>query len=156
MVFAGKYQKDKSEKMVGSKIKILFQGIIPLLMPIFVVGSILFGVVTPTEAASFAVAYALIVGQFLLREIKWSDLPRIFGNAMRDKAVIMIVMLAVAAANWLMTYNRIPNIITDFALRYMTSKWMFLVGIVRPPARHALVSARTANTGGSVLFSQFC
>ena len=96
-------------------------------MPVFVVGSILFGVVTPTEAASFAVAYALIVGLFLLREIKWTDLPRIFGRSMRDTAVIMIIMSAVAAANWLLTYNRIPNMITDFALEFMTAKWMFLI-----------------------------
>jgi tripartite ATP-independent transporter DctM subunit len=127
MVFAGHYQKVEPEKADRSNASILVQGIIPLLMPVFVVGTILFGVVTPTEAASFAVAYALIVGLFLFREIKWSDLPRIFGNAMRDSAVIMIVMASVAAANWLMTYNRIPNMITDFALAYMTAKWMFLV-----------------------------
>jgi len=127
MVFAGEYQKEEPDKAVGSKKKILLQGIIPLLMPIFIVGSILFGVVTPTEAASFAVAYALIVGLFLLREIKWRDLPRIFARSMRDTAVIMIIMSTVGAANWLMTYNRIPNMITDFALEFMTAKWMFLL-----------------------------
>jgi tripartite ATP-independent transporter DctM subunit len=127
MIFAGHYQKAEPEKTDRSKASVLVQGIIPLLMPVFVVGTILFGVVTPTEAASFAVAYALFVGLFLFREIKWSDLPRIFGNSMRDSAVIMIVMAAVAAANWLMTYNRIPNMITDFALAYMTARWMFLV-----------------------------
>jgi tripartite ATP-independent transporter DctM subunit len=127
MVFAGHYEIAESEKSDRSRGNVLIQGIIPLLMPIFVVGSILLGVVTPTEAASFAVAYALIVGLFLFREIKWTDLPKIFAHAMRDSAVIMIVMATVAAANWLMTYNRIPNMITDFALEYMTAKWMFLI-----------------------------
>jgi tripartite ATP-independent transporter DctM subunit len=96
-------------------------------MPVFVVGTILFGIVTPTEAASFAVAYALIVGLFLFRELKWTDLPKIFATSMRDSAVIMIVMATVSAANWLLTYNRIPNMITDFALTFMTAKWMFLI-----------------------------
>ncbi len=127
MVFAGHYQKTEPEKTDRSTASVLLQGIIPLFMPVFVVGTILLGVVTPTEAASFAVAYALIVGLFLFKEIKWSDLPGIFGNSMRDSAVIMIVMASVAAANWLMTYNRIPNLITDFALAYMTARWMFLV-----------------------------
>lgn len=127
MIFAGHYEKAGLEKSGRSKRNILLQGIIPLMMPIFVVGSILLGVVTPTEAASFAVAYALFVGLFLFRELKWKNLPKIFGNAMRDSAVIMIIMASVAAANWLMTYNRIPNIITDFALEYMTARWMFLV-----------------------------
>ena len=127
MVFAGHYQKTEPQKTDRSSASVLLQGIIPLFMPVFVVGTILLGVVTPTEAASFAVGYALIVGLFLFKEIKWSDLPGIFGNSMRDSAVIMIVMASVAAANWLMTYNRIPNMITDFALAYMTARWMFLV-----------------------------
>lgn len=127
MIFAGKYETSSSAASAENKGKILVQGIIPLLMPIFVVGSILMGIVTPTEAASFAVAYALIVGLFVFREIKLSELPGIFGKSMRDSSVIMIVMSAVAAGNWLLTYNRVPNIITDFAVTYMTAKWMFLV-----------------------------
>ena len=100
MLFKGHYEKEAMEAEAASvsKRKILIQGIIPLLMPVFVVGTILFGIVTPTEAASFAVAYALIVGLFLFRELKWTDLPKIFANSMRDSAVIMIVMAAVAAA----------------------------------------------------------
>ena len=127
MIFAGDYEKPQTLTSARSRGSILVQGIIPLLMPVFVVGAILTGVVTPTEAAGFAVAYALIVGLFLFRKLKWRDLPRIFGKSMRDSAVIMIVMSAVGAANWLMTYNRIPNMITDIALQYMSAKWMFLV-----------------------------
>jgi len=127
MIFAGHYEKDQPAEALEARRHILLQGIVPLLMPVFVVGTILFGVVTPTEAASFAVAYAMIVGLFIFRELKWKDLPRIFAGSMRDSAVIMIVMSSVAAANWLMTYNRIPNIITDYALTFMTAKWMFLV-----------------------------
>ena len=96
-------------------------------MPVFVVGSILFGIVTPTEAASFAVAYALMVGLFIFRELPYSALAGIFSRSMRDSSIIMIVIAAVSAANWLLTYNRIPNMITDFALAYMTAKWMFLL-----------------------------
>jgi TRAP-type transport system large permease protein len=127
MTFAGHYEIPEQKKDSASKRRILIQGIIPLLMPIFVVGSILLGVATPTEAASFAVAYALIVGILVFRELKFSDLSRIFGSAMRDSSVIMIVIAAVAAANWLLTYNRVPNMITDFALTFMTAKWMFLI-----------------------------
>jgi len=126
-IFAGHYEK-KEGLTEKSKVKsVLLQGVVPLLMPVFVVGSILLGVVTPTEAASFAVAYALVVGLFLFRELKWNQLHAIFGRAMRDSAVIMIVIGAVAAANWLLTYNRVPNMITDFALEYMTSKEQFLI-----------------------------
>ena len=57
---------------VGS---VLMGGVLPLLMPVFVVGSILFGIVTPTEAASFAVAYALVIGLLVYRKLKVSALP---------------------------------------------------------------------------------
>jgi TRAP-type transport system large permease protein len=127
MIFAGDYETSDAKLSARAKSSVLAQGIIPLLMPVFVVGTILMGVVTPTEAASFAVGYALIVGLFLFRELKWKELPRIFGQSMRDSAVIMIVMAAVSAGNWLLTYNRVPNIITDFALEFMTARWMFLV-----------------------------
>lgn len=127
MVFAGHFEKPEPFRTKASKIHILLQGIIPLLMPIFIVGSILMGVVTPTEAASFAVAYALVVGIFIFRELKIKDLPAIFARSMRDSSVIMVVIGAVSAANWLMTYNRIPNMITDFAMEFMSAKWMFLI-----------------------------
>lgn len=133
MIFAGHYEKkiEKSnEEKTQSTASILIQGIVPMLMPVLVVGSILLGIVTPTEAASFAVAYAIVIGVFITKELKIKRVPRIFANAMRDSSVILIVIAAVAAANWLLNYNRVPNMITDFALQYMTVKWMFLIAVI--------------------------
>lgn len=110
-------------------VQALSGGIIPLLMPVFVVGSILMGVVTPTEAAAFAVCYALVVGVGLYREIKLTALPRIFSSAMRDSAVILIIIAAVSAANWLLTYNRVPNMLTDWVLGNVDSKIAFLIAV---------------------------
>jgi tripartite ATP-independent transporter DctM subunit len=107
----------------------LLGGIIPLLMPVFVVGSILMGVVTPTEAASFAVGYALIVGVVVYREIRLAALARIFTNAMRDSAVILIIIAAVSAGNWLLTFNRVPNMLTDWVLGNVDSQFAFLIAV---------------------------
>lgn len=131
--FAGHYEeaaRAKSTEVQPSRRKALIEGIIPLMMPVFVVGSILMGIVTPTEAASFAVAYAMFVGLFVFRQLKPSRLVGLFARAMRDSAVIMIVIGAVAAANWLLNYNRVPNMITDFAVQYMSVKWMFLAAVI--------------------------
>ncbi|MCB9958277.1 MAG: TRAP transporter large permease [Rhodospirillaceae bacterium] len=114
----------------GSVRSALLGGIIPLCMPVFVVGSILLGVVTPTEAAAFAVAFALVVGIGLYRNIKLGDLPRILARAMCDSAVILVIIAAVAAANWLLTYNRIPNILTDWVLTNVDSRFTFLLAVV--------------------------
>lgn len=108
----------------------LLGGILPLLMPVFVVGSILAGIVTPTEAASFAVGYALILGLFVYRKITLTALPRIFVGAMRDSSVILIIIAAVTAANWLLTYNRVPNMLTDWVLSNVDSKFTFLIAVI--------------------------
>ena len=107
----------------------ILDGILPLIMPVFVVGSILFGVVTPTEAASFAVAYALLLGMVVYRQIGFSDLPRIFADAMRDSAVILIIIGAVSAANWLLTYNRVPNYLTEWVVAHVDSRIAFLIAV---------------------------
>ncbi|PLX38251.1 MAG: C4-dicarboxylate ABC transporter permease [Hyphomicrobiales bacterium] len=110
--------------------KALLDGILPLLMPVFVVGSILAGVVTPTEAASFAVAYALFLGLFVYRKIRLSALPRLFSEAMRDSAVILVIIAAVSAANWLLTYNRVPNLLTDWVLSNVSGQTTFLLATI--------------------------
>ena len=130
MIFAGKYQKKAAPMPAGERRKILLDGIVPLLMPVFVVGSILLGIVTPTEAAAFAVAYALVAGMLYFRQLSWRDLPGIFSRTMVDSAVILIIIGAVSAANWLLTYNRIPNLITDLVLSYINVQWTFLLAII--------------------------
>lgn len=131
VLFAGHYEIEKRASLTAKQvIHDLSHGLLPVLMPIFVVGSILLGVVTPTEAASFAVAYALFVGIFVFGELKVKDLPTLFSSSMRDAAIIMVIIGAVSAANWLLNYNRVPNMVSDFALQYMTSQWAFLIAVI--------------------------
>ncbi|GAA0285071.1 TRAP transporter large permease [Rhodovulum strictum] len=108
----------------------LLAGILPVLMPVFVVGSILMGVVTPTEAASFAVAYALFLGIVVYRTIPLSALPRIFRDAMLSSAAILAIIAAVAAANWVLTYNRVPNMLTDWVLANVGGQTAFLIAVI--------------------------
>ena len=123
-------ETDTSDMIAIPRRQALLEGILPLLMPVFVVGSILLGIVTPTEAASFAVAYALILGLFVYRKISFGALPRLFSGAMKDSAVILIIIAAVGAANWLLTYNRVPNMLTDWVLTNVDSKTTFLIAVI--------------------------
>ncbi len=127
------FVRNYGESKVGSsasRLRAILHGLLPALMPVFVVGSILLGIVTPTEAASFAVVYALFLGVFLYRNIRLSQLPGIFARAMRDSAVIMVIMGAVAAANWVLTFNRVPNMLTEWALTYVSVPWTFLIIVI--------------------------
>lgn len=126
--FAGDLGATQSKQQ--SRRNALLHGLLPALMPVFVVGAILAGIVTPTEAAAFAVVYALILGVVLYRNIKLVNLPGIFARAMRDSAVIMVIMGAVAAANWVLTFERVPNMLTEWALMSIDTQWTFLIAVI--------------------------
>ncbi|MCP1314220.1 MULTISPECIES: TRAP transporter large permease [unclassified Halomonas] len=126
--FAGDLGASKTQQQ--SRRHALLHGLLPALMPVFVVGAILAGIVTPTEAAAFAVVYALLLGVMLYRNIKLTHLPAIFARAMRDSAVIMVIMGAVAAANWVLTFERVPNMLTEWALMSIDTQWTFLLAVI--------------------------
>lgn len=125
--FAGHYAPIKAKLSMKERWKAFVDAWIPLFMPIFIVGSILTGIVTPTEAAAFAAAYALLAGIFILKSLKLSSLPSIFIRAMRDSSVILIVIGVVAAANWLLTFSRVPQTVSQLVLEQVSSPWMFLI-----------------------------
>ena len=71
--------------------------ILPLLTPVIILGGIIFGVFTPTEASAIAVAYALILSVWVLKTVKLSELPAIFTkSAMASSVVLLIVGSAIA------------------------------------------------------------
>ncbi|MEX6509058.1 TRAP transporter large permease [Jiella sp. M17.18] len=133
MIFSARYERGAPspvEEQQRPRGMILLDGLLPLLMPVFVVGTILLGVVTPTEAAAIAVGYALILGVLIYRELPLKALPGIFSRSMVDSSIIMIIIAAVSAGNWLLTYNRIPNMITELTLAFVSSQWTFLIAVI--------------------------
>jgi len=125
--FAGHYAPLQEKLSARERFKAFVDAWIPLFMPIFIVGSILTGIVTPTEAAALAAGYALIAGMFVLRSLKLQQLPKIFIRAMRDSSMILIIIAVVAAANWLLTFSRVPQNISAMVLDQISSPWVFLL-----------------------------
>lgn len=93
--------------------RILTEGIIPVVMPLFVIVSIITGFATVTEIAALAVAYALFVGLFFYREIALTDLPDILGDAARMSAIILITLATAASFSWAMTVLNIGPQLAD-------------------------------------------
>jgi len=88
-------------------------GFFALAMPVFVLGSIRFGWATPTEAAVVAVVYAWIVGMFVYRELKWSQLYGVLLAAAKMTAVVMFLVAAAGISAWLITQANIPGEISN-------------------------------------------
>ena len=92
----------------------LADGIWALLVPVIILGGIYGGIFTPTEAAAVAVAYGLIVGLFVSRDLKAKDLYRIFGSAALTTATIMVILGTATTFGRILTLERIPTMIADF------------------------------------------
>jgi tripartite ATP-independent transporter DctM subunit len=109
----------------------LFGAIIPLLMPLIIMGGILSGIFTPTEAASIAVAYALFVGFFVLRTLTLKDLPRIFFRSTVVTSTILIVMAMANAFSWILATQQIPQQVSQFIFSISRDPYaiLFLINI---------------------------
>lgn len=95
------------------------QSIMPLLMPVIILGGILSGMFTPTESAVVAVAYALFLSVVLYRELSIRDLGRVLLSSAKGSAVVLFIIAASSPFSWVMAMERIPQAlsaaITDFA-----------------------------------------
>ena len=83
-----------------------------LLMMVLIIGGILMGVFTATEAAAIAVAYAFLLCVVVYREIPWKDLPGICLQTGITTAVVMLLIGASSAMSWIMTVANIPQTVS--------------------------------------------
>ncbi len=97
-----------------------------LLMIVIVIGGILAGVFTPTESAAIAVVYSLVLG-FIYRAIKVRHLPGILLNATKTTAIVMLLVGVSTAMSWLMSFARIPDLISDSLLGLTDSPTVILI-----------------------------
>ena len=98
-----------------------------LLMPVIILGGIYCGIFTPTEAAAVASAYAVVVGLFIYRDINFKDLLSIFYKASITIAVVMIILSTAGLVAYVLTMNRIPQLVADFFLSLGGNKYVFLL-----------------------------
>ena len=83
--------------------------LLAVFMPVFVVGVIVFGIATPTEAAGIGAFYAFIVGFFVYKELKIKRLPGIFKEAILMSASIMIIIAMSKLYIWILAIEYIPQ-----------------------------------------------
>jgi C4-dicarboxylate transporter DctM subunit len=104
-------------------------GIWALFMPIIILGGIVLGIVTPTEASVLATLYALFVGFFIHRDLKMKDLPKIFLESAQTTAVVMFMIVGASLYGLIITQEQIPlklvKIITSISSDPKTVLFMF-------------------------------
>ncbi len=102
------------------------RAVVPLQTPILILGGILAGVFTPTEAAAVAVAYALIVAFGILRTMKFSDLPNVLIRAGLTSSVVLLLVGAAMAFKTVVSLSHAPEILADFILSLSENPYILL------------------------------
>jgi tripartite ATP-independent transporter DctM subunit len=107
--------------------RIGFDSIWGLMTVVIILGGILSGVFTATEAGSIAVVYAFFVSMFIYREAKWKDLPKLLTRVTRTVGMVMIMIGFSVSFAYIMALIRLPSIATEFFLSISDNKYVFLM-----------------------------
>ncbi|MEP5762113.1 MAG: TRAP transporter large permease [Litoreibacter sp.] len=110
----------------------------PLLTPVIIMGGILGGIFTPTEASAVAVAYAFVISIFVLREMKMSDLPDVLLKAALTSSVVLLLVGAAMAFKTVVSLSHAPETLAAYILSlsdnplvllFLINLLLFIVGM---------------------------
>lgn len=105
---------------------VLKQAILPLILPVVIIGGIRIGAFTATEAGTVAVVYSIFLG-LLYKEIDWNTIVKGLKETVISAAGIMMIIGAASALSWVLTKERIPQSITELMLQVTDNKYVFLL-----------------------------
>lgn len=102
--------------------------ILPLCLPIIIIGSIRLGICTPTEAGAVAIAYALFLG-ILYKEIRLDNVLTCIRETVCSTASIMLIVGAASCFSWILTWENVPQTMTKVLIDVCHNKYIFLLAV---------------------------
>ncbi|HIY53188.1 MAG TPA: TRAP transporter large permease [Candidatus Agathobaculum merdavium] len=112
-----------SGKEFGAALK---PAILPLCLPIIIIGGIRLGLFTATEAGAVAIVYSMLLG-VIYHEMRWDDLKRGFKETVCTTSSIMLIVAAAGVFSWVLTKERIPQQLTEWIVATIDNKYIFLL-----------------------------
>ncbi|OON97856.1 MAG: C4-dicarboxylate ABC transporter substrate-binding protein [Candidatus Epulonipiscium fishelsonii] len=100
-----------------------------LLTPVIILGGIYSGIFSPTEAAAVATLYSLIIGMFVYRELKISNLVNVLFKSMKTTAGVLLIVATTQAFGWVLTKEQIPQLIANWFTSVSSSPLVFLFAV---------------------------
>ena len=98
-----------------------------ILMTLIILSSILFGIVTPTEASILAVVYGIFVGFFIYKELTWARLVKCMKDTAVSSAAIMVLVGMANVFAYILTKEQIPQMVADAMLSLTSNKYIILI-----------------------------
>ena len=121
-----KVQPKKSFKEIMAATK---DAVWAFVLPLIIIVGLRGGIFTPTEAASIAVFYALFVGVFIYRELKFSRITEVLVSAAKVTSVVMFLAATAMISSWLIAVDNIPAQLADMLAPLMNNKIMLMFAI---------------------------
>ncbi len=100
-----------------------------LVMPIFVIGTLRFGVATPTEVSVMAVAYALFIGSVVYRDLDAKTILRALTETAVMTGAVLLIIMASSVVQWILTLEQVPQTLTDWIVGNLDSAWMVILAM---------------------------
>src|SRR5437660_5111862 len=107
--------------------KIFVRTLLPLLMPVVLLGGIYSGVFTPTEAAAVAALYALALALFVYRALDWKGLVSVLADSARSTAVVGIIICGAFLFNYVLATEQVPARLAEWFLSLNLGPLGFLI-----------------------------
>ncbi len=121
------YKPIRTEKITFNEfISVLKPAILPLCLPLLIIGGIRIGAFTATEAGSIAIIYAVILG-LIYRELKVKDMIIGLKETVTTTSSIMLIVGAASVFSWILTKERIPQGLTEWMVTAIDNKYVFLI-----------------------------
>lgn len=127
--YGGKSKQEKGKFSLKALGKSFIDAIWAILAPVIILGGIYSGLFTPTEASAVCCFYCLIVGLFIYRETKWSDIPKLVFGGVKSAAGIMLIVAATQVFGWVITRVRIPQTIAAAFTASISSPTVFVFAV---------------------------
>ena len=99
----------------------------PLMTPVIILGGILLGVFTPTEASAVAVAYALVIGLFVIKTLKFDDIPSVLTNSGLTSAVVLLLVGSAMSFKTVVSLSHAPEIMAEWILSLTENPLLLLL-----------------------------
>ncbi|WP_421875846.1 TRAP transporter large permease [Pacificispira sp.] len=112
---------------VAQRARAFLDALPALAIPATIIGTILGGIATPTEAAAIAALAAILIGLFVYREMTWRDIFPACVNAARSSAVVLFLIAAAQVFSWVITFENLPALVAAWLQQVTTSPILFLL-----------------------------
>ncbi len=111
---------------IMKKVKIIYSSIPVLMMPVIILGGLLSGFTTPTEASVIAVFYGFLYGLFT-KNLNFTKMKRALVNTIDVVGTILIILSTASAVGWILATNQVPDIISQWFLQNIGSPSIFFI-----------------------------